>query len=286
MKKISAILLCLLLTLSSASATILPAAGVDEDFYNFTGIECTPAVVLCQSLSILDARGDQGGKKVTSLRYSGGTIPVIQSWDGYAEIYYSDGNKTGWVRNEYLLMDPAWYLCDDDVQVYAYPDSMAPRVALIDKDTVLPIITEVEAENQEWVCVSLWGAAGWIRKTPKDTADDTWFRPEMLKGMTRAVLTMGGESVALTSQADLDALTALLTSVNDMGGEVAGCPFVAALTLFNTNGGTITLALATDSCCVYRLDGRDYQYARYLRTEDNGVDNNVLFELFGLTTGR
>ena len=36
--------------------------------------------------------------------------------------------------------------------------------------------------------MSLRGAAGWIRKTPKDTADETWFRPEMLADITGAVL--------------------------------------------------------------------------------------------------
>ncbi len=286
MKKTISLLLCMLMLLSTASATIYPPTGVDTGFYDFTGIECTPAVVLCQSLSILDGRGDQGGKKVTSLRYTGQTIPVIQSWDGYAEIYYADGAKTGWVRNEYLLMDPAWYLCDDDVKVYAYPDAMAPRVALIDKGTVLPIITESEVENQEWVCVSLRGAAGWIRKVPADTVSDTWFSPDMLSGMTSARLQMGGETVTLSRQEDLNTLTALLTSVRDTGDETAGCPFGATLTLVHTNGGTLTLELATDSCCVYRVDGRDYQYARFLKTADNGVDNDVLFSLFGLETGR
>ena len=147
MKKLLIALLILTLCTSCASATILPPTGVDEGFKAWTGIDCTPAVVLCESLSVLNNRGDQGGKRVETLYYSGNTIPVIESWDGYAKIYYSDGNETGWVRSDYLLMDPAWYLCDEDVQVYAYPDTMAPRVALLDKGTKLPIITQWDDEK-------------------------------------------------------------------------------------------------------------------------------------------
>ncbi len=64
MKRMLALLLCALLPLTAANATILPPEGVDEGFYSWTGIECTPAVILCESLSVLDARGDQGGKVV------------------------------------------------------------------------------------------------------------------------------------------------------------------------------------------------------------------------------
>lgn len=285
MKRFLASLLLLTLCASCASATILPPTGVDEDFKSWTGIECTPAVVLCQTLSVLDNRGDQGGKKVETLRYSGQTIPVIESWDGYAKIYYSDGNKTGWVRNDYLMMDPAWYLCDEDVQAYAYPDTMAPRVALLDKGTKLPILTEYDAEYEGWVCVSLRGAAGWIRKTPADTANQTWFRPEMLADLTYAQIEVkGDEPLGCTDPDTLEQLAELLTHAEDEGGEVSGCPFTATLFLETAQGKTVTLQLATDSCCVYRVDGRDYAYARHLIVpgEDANPGNEVLFGLFGV----
>lgn len=286
MKKYLLMLTALLLLVSTASATILPATGVDEDFMAWTGIECTPAVVLCESLSILNARGDQGGKKVDTLYYSGETTrPVIESWDGYAKIYYSDGNKTGWVRNDYLLMDPAWYLCDDDVQVYAYPDTMSPRVALLDKGTKLPIITEYQDDSiNGWVCVSLRGAAGWIRKTPKDTADETWFRPEMLADITGAVLQMGDNAAGSMDKAVMTELSRLLTNVEDQGGAMAGCPFQATLTLMLADGQKVEMQLATDSCCIYRVNNRDYAYARHLFDPYEGApDNSVLFSLFGMS---
>ena len=288
MKRILAMLLLILLPLTAAHASILPPAGVDAGFYSWTGIECTPAVVLCESLSILDARGDQGGKVVETLRYSAtNTIPVIESWDGYALIYYSDGNKTGWVRNDYLLMDPAWYLCDIDRQVYAYPDVMAPRVAYLEAGMMLPIITEYEDGDSinGWVCVSLRGAAGWIRKTAQDTADETWFRPAMLASITEASLTMDGWTHNNNFPGDMLTLSSLLTNAEDQGGAMAGCPFGATLSLTLANGQVITVEVATDSCCIYRVDGRDYAYARNLASEDDSPDNSVLYELFDIVDG-
>lgn len=284
MKKFCLSLLVLLLCTATASASILPATGVDEDFKAWTGLECTPAVVLCESLSILDARGDQGGKKVGSLLYTGKTIPVIESWDGYAKIYYADGTETGWVRNDYLMMDPAFYVCDESMQVYAYPDVMAPKIALLDKGTKLPILTEYDdgVSIGGWVCVSLRGAAGWIRKTPADTVMSTWFRPDQLTNIQEAQLIIGNSSPILCNDpAKLNTLSDLLTHVEDNGGMMAGCPFTATLTLWLADGSQVELQLATDSCCIYRVDGRDYSYARHLwNAEDGSPENTVLFDLF------
>ena len=287
MKRIFLLMLTMMLLCTSASATILPASGVDEDFYEWTGIECTPAVILCQSLSVFDERGDQGGKKVDTRNYTGTDIPVIESWDGWAKIYYADGTKTGWVRSEYLLFDPAWYVCDESTPVYAYPDSMAPRVGLLNKGDKQPIITEYEDGSVNgWVCVSLRGAAGWIRKTPADTVAETSFRPEMLSNISAAMLRYGEQTAYANDPDDMKTLSELLMNVNDMGGEVAGCPFMATLTLYLSDGTEIELQIATDSCCVYRVDGRDYQYARHLWSDEEGSpENTVLFDLFGVENG-
>ena len=64
LKRLTALLMTILLLINAASATILLATGVDDDFLAWTGISCTPAVVLCESLTVLDERGDQGGKPV------------------------------------------------------------------------------------------------------------------------------------------------------------------------------------------------------------------------------
>lgn len=286
MKRFLLLFLAFLLLLSSALAAILPPSGVDEDFMAWTGIECTPAVILCESLTILDQRGDQGGKAVDTRYYSGETIPVIESWDGYAKIYYADGTKTGWVRNDYLMMDPSWYVCDDDLQAYAYPDVMAPKVAYLEKDTRLPILTEYNdgVSIGGWVCVSLRGAAGWIRKTPRDTEKQTWFRPEMAGDLVSAKLIVNNETFSCNDPNTLDQLSALLTHAEDKGGAVSGCPFTATLLLTLSSGKEIELLLATDSCCIYRVDGRDYAYARHLKKDgDSSPGNEALFSLFGVS---
>ena len=83
----------------------------------------------------------------------------------------------------------------------------------------------------------------------------------------------------------LNELSLLLTHTEDKGGTVSGCPFTAALTLENSSGEIIELTIATDSCCVYRVDGRDYAYARHLWSKEEGSPSNeVLFHLFGISS--
>ena len=91
------------------------------------------------------------------------------------------------------------------------------------------------------------------------------------------------EAVGITEQTVLTQLAVLLTNVEDEGGPMAGCPFAATLTLMLADGQRVEMQLATDSCCVYRVDGRDYAYARHLFDPNEGAPENVvLFGLFGL----
>lgn len=275
MKRIIAILCILLLGVSCAHASVLPAEGIQQGFYQFTGLEGKRAVVLCESLSVCDERN---GRQIHKLSY-GDTFITTEGWDGWADCFYSDGFVRGWVRSDYIMVDPAYYMADDAVQVYAYGDHMAPRVALLDKGTKLPILYDAG----DWFVVSLRGAAGWIPKTPADTISQTWFRPENLSSFIAAQLDINGQSFRLTDPASLGTLAQLLTNVNDMGGPMAGCPFSASLQLLLTDGQLVVMQLATDSCCVYRVDGRDYQYARHLKKEaDSSVNNECLFGLFGV----
>lgn len=274
-------LLCLFVLISTACyAEIIPAGNIDTSFYEWTGIETTPAVILCESLSVYNQR--ENGKKVDTLLGSGGkaTIPVIEYWDGWAKIYYQDGKKTGWVRSDYLLMNPACYVTDEATSVYAYMDDMAPKIALVEKGEKLPIIYDAG----EWVVVSIRNAAGWIKKTAKDTENQTWFRPEMINNTVNAILDTGKQVYYLSDPEKINQLIALLTNTEDLGGTRAGCPFTASLYLTLDTNEKIVLEIATDSCCVYRVDERDYKYARHLyNPEVGGLDNSCLLELFGIT---
>lgn len=280
MKRFLCLLCILALICASACAEIIPPENIDTDFYAWTGIETTPAVILCESISVHEQR--ENGRKVDTLLGNGGksTVPVIEYWDGWAQIYYSDGNKKGWVRSDYLLMNPAWYVTDEATSVYAYMDNMAPKVALLEKGEKLPIIYDAG----DWVVVSLRNVAGCIKKTPKDTINKTWFRPEILSDIKNATLVTEKQVYYLDDTAKIQQLSVLMTSVEDHGGTVAGCPFNATLHLTLASNEKITLQLATDSCCVYRIDERDYSYARNLFDPYEGApDNSCLLSLFGIT---
>ena len=279
MRRAFALFLVFMLLAASASATVLPPEGISAGYLSFTGIEAYRAVVLCENLSVCDERD---GSVIDKL-YFGDTFMTGESWDGWAKCSYADGSKTGWVRSDYIVIDPAYYLTDAQTAVYSYGYTMAPRVALLDGGTKLPIIAEME----DWYVVSLRGASGWIGKTPADTVNETWFRPEMLSSIVQADLVAGEKRYALHDVEKLEQLSALLCSTDDLGGPVAGCPFGAQLILrLDENAqkqfqiSQVTLELATDSCCVYRVDGRDYQYARSMKTEDSSPSNELIFNLF------
>ncbi len=284
MKRIFTLLAACLLLVSSASASILPPKGVDEEFYNLTGIECVPAVVLCQTLSIHEMKEDGNSYRVDSSPYTGEVIPTIQVQGEYTEIYYKDGEKTGWVINKYLLMDPYWYVFDTSNYVYAYPDYSAPCVAWLTAGSEQAIISEMRINGQTWYCISLRGASGWVPKKSTDVLvePDPIFTVSALENLSSAQLIVNGKSSTITDWYTLNELSELLTNVNALEGEVSGCPFTASLFLTLSDGRQFTLQLATDSCCVYRVNGRDYQYARHLGTEEDHPENTVLFDLFGL----
>lgn len=282
MKKwLISLLLVLVLSVTAASATIIPPKGVDEDFYEATGIPCQPAVSLARSLSIMDERGDQGGKKVASLPYSGEDIPVIENWGRYAKIYYDNGEKTGWIINEYLIFDPAWYVFDKSAAVYAYPDWSAPCVGWMSEGTELPIIIEKRYNGQDWLCVSLRGAAGWVPKTDADQMSSA-FSLGPLQNIDYAVLSVNGESRGINDWRVLSDLSDLLTNADVIGESLPGYHFDAVLSLELENGQEVELQIATDSVCVFRVDGKDYQYARHLNTPEDHPESTLLFDLFGL----
>lgn len=269
MKKFLVLLMIFCMLSGSAGATIIEPRGINLEFKRFTGIEAKRAVVLCRSLSVRNDRYDNA-RKVNTLS-AGDTFLTWESWDGWCNCYYSDGAETAWVRNAYVLEDPAYYLTDGQTPVYAYGDTMAPRVALLTRNEELPIILETD----EWCVVSLRGAAGWIRKTAKDTAHRFWFQPESLQSIKRAELIWNDGSSVVTDPQVLSRLATLLTDAEDMGGPIAGCVGDIYLALELEEDEHITMALTFDDCAIYRVDGRDYRYGYSIH-----ASNKRLFELF------
>ena len=118
------------------------------------------AVVLCENLTLRQAPGANAG--VLDTLHDGARIIVSEQKDGWAHIFTGDSEDSaeGWVKAEYLAIDPAWYRADSATPVYAWNDTSALKVGLLDKDTVLPILKD----DGEWIVVGLRGASGWIHK--------------------------------------------------------------------------------------------------------------------------
>ena len=149
------VLLALALLLGSvmtANAEIIPASGEGQ-----IGLQ---AVVLCESLTLRESPS-AGAAAVKALPF-GAVIIVMKQEDGWAECVLSDSEDalSGWVRAEYLVLDPAWYKTSAATPVYAWNEETAPKIALLDADTLLPILKD----DGDWLIVSLRGAVGWIHK--------------------------------------------------------------------------------------------------------------------------
>ena len=144
-------------SIAGVQAEILPAYGEGQIGYQ--------AVVLCESLTVRQERS-ASSRAVKTLHY-GDMFAVQDTFDGWASCFTSDdvdAGQTGWVNSDYIIVNPTWYRTDDATPVYAWNDTKAPKVALLDKGTRLPILKD----EGDWLIVSLRGATGWIRKNAAD----------------------------------------------------------------------------------------------------------------------
>jgi len=150
------ILTALILALGSlafAGADILPPRGEGQ-----IGLS---AEVLCEKLTLRE-EPSTSSKIVGTVEY-GHIIIVTDEKDGWARCVLGDAEDSpwGWVNADYIIVDPARYVTDGKTPVYAWNDTKAPKVALLDKGETLPILKD----DGEWLVVSLRGASGWIHKT-------------------------------------------------------------------------------------------------------------------------
>lgn len=144
-------------SIGAAHGEIIPPSGMGQIGYE--------AVVLCESLTVRE-KPDASSKAVQTLQ-QGKVFLVMEQSNGWADVVLSDdvdGAPVGWVNADYIVVDPAWYKTDDKTPVYAWNDTAALRVALLDKGETLPILKE----EGDWLIVALRGATGWIQKTSAD----------------------------------------------------------------------------------------------------------------------
>ena len=274
-----AVLLSVILSCAGTArirAEILPAQGEGQIGYQ--------AVVLCESLTVRQERS-ASSKAVKTLHY-GDTFAVQDNWDGWASCFTSDdvdAGQTGWVNSDYIIVNPTWYRTDDTTPVYAWNDTMAPKVALLSKGTVLPILKD----EGEWLIVSLRGATGWIYKSASDRLTaETVETIRLISNLDRAELTTPKGTYTLSDQAGLRWIEENFSIAQPIVS--AGCPFDATLTLYSTDGRTIVLQMATDSCRNFRTaDGSTFAYgngdeALRLYGSTSGI-GEAFWRLFGIT---
>ncbi len=127
-----------------------------------------PAVVLCEKLTLRE-KPSPSSKAIQTL--NNGDMPIVIGADlpagpkeenGFVYCTLSDSVDApcGWINSDYIVINPSWYVTESEMPVYAWNDTTAPRVALLDKDTRLPILKD----EGDWYIVGLRGAVGWIYK--------------------------------------------------------------------------------------------------------------------------
>ena len=157
MKKFVSLIVLVAVILSFASFFTVQAEVISPFGQGQIGYQ---AVVLCETLSV---RNDPStsSKTVKTLRY-GTKLLVTRQTNGWAECVLSDdvnAGPAGWVKADYLAINPAWFRADAKTTAYAWNSTSAPKVGLLEKNTMLPIL-KMEGN---WIIVSLRGAVGFIR---------------------------------------------------------------------------------------------------------------------------
>lgn len=257
-------------------AEILPPYGQGQ-----IGLQ---AVVLCESLTVRQDRSVDS-KAVKTLLY-GDTFIVQDKWDGWANCFLSDSvdaGPSGWVNSDYIIIDPSWYRTDEATPVYAWNDTMAPKVALLSKGTKLPILKD----DGDWLVVSLRGASGWIYKNAADRiAKGMIEKIRSISNVEKVELSTPKDTYTLSDETGIKWIEENFSIAQPIMS--AGCPFDATLTLFCKDGSTMTLYVATDSCHTFRTeDGSYFAYgngdeALRLYGSTSGIGEKF-WQLFGIT---
>lgn len=147
----------MLMGMLASHAEIIPAHGFGQ-----IGLQ---AVVLCDKLTLRQSP-NASAKAVETLKYRD-LIIVTEQTDGWARVVTGDSEdaSSGWVNSDYIAIDPAWYRTEKQTPVYAWKDLAAPKLALLNANTMLLDIDTYLAilkDEGDWILVSLRGAAGWI----------------------------------------------------------------------------------------------------------------------------
>ena len=119
-----------------------------------------PGFVLCQTLTMRESAA-ASAKAVHTLVY-GDTVDILAQDGVFTQVAAGDGAQRvrGWVRGEYLLVDPVMYVSAGETAVYAYPGEDAPRVGLLSGGETHPVIARLSG----YIVISLRRASGFVRE--------------------------------------------------------------------------------------------------------------------------
>lgn len=290
MKRLMALLLSLMLLCTAVSAL----AGDDPTYYAVVN-NPNPA-------DRLNLRLTPSKESASIGKYFNGVIVrVLQECDdGWAQVQV--GNVLGYMMLDYLAdptvvaVAPAMpaslisYPYADAHWLLDSPGPQANRVVQLFNGTPAVILGIAD----EYAHIQVSGITGYVPLSAVGMEPAGEYQsesgmpiPDSLEGqLLCASLVIEDRTIELTDIDQLQTLSILLTSTEYWGYKIAGCPMEATLTLTYMDDAMRVIELATDSCCVYRYNGHDYMYARAFRNENEGVTNDVLFSLFGLSAAR
>ena len=118
--------------------------------------------VLCESLSLREQ--PEGSSPLLDTLAYGTRCTILEESGSWYHVVYRDEDgirRSGFVRKEYVLMNPTYFAPSGETPVYAMPSGDAKRVALIGSGESYPVIGLYDG----YLVISLRGASGFV-ETP------------------------------------------------------------------------------------------------------------------------
>lgn len=113
------------------------------------------ALVLCESLTLRE-QPQVTAPALISLTYGTEVICTSNRHPGWLEVTAEE--QTGWVREEFLLLDPQYITFGAETPVLAWPSPDAPWIGLLDAGSTVPVLGECDG----YTVISLRGASGFV----------------------------------------------------------------------------------------------------------------------------
>jgi len=119
----------------------------------------------------------------------------------------------------------------------------------------------------------------------RDKLGITPFNPSAIQDIVSARLELqflGDDKKYTQTITDAEVLTDIESMLSGAENYDSGCPFYEAyMTLTLANGEEVLLAVASDSCCTYFVNGQGFDYKpAHLRGKEDSGYNEMLFKYF------